>query len=386
MFIVWCYRLLYTSGGDKYIVQVLKVSPNCTVMNCKVLSCRGGEFGTINFNTVAAGTGAPLRGELGSVCGSILAMVSGCGPSRLSVRGLCFGAGSAATVSITRTHNIVVLTTGRQNIGVGRCAPLRIGRTIANCNETRGRRIVRVMGDLLSLGTIPGPSSATSTLTVTVYRNRCSSSVLEEWAVVTSLHKGLVCASGASIIIRYVNMNFGYTIAGGALCGLPRGGRRIFLRACVIMERSDVSLCNFASVRRLRAFGLVAAIDNINPGVKLTLLSRFSTSRVLLCVTDGSPGTLASTDNINLGLTRQVMLRLGSGVNSLTNSSVPSVETTKGTTMFSGSGRTITTLISLNCARDRTSLTMNEYSRDLPASRLVGATLGALTGKVWVGS
>lgn len=195
--------------------------------------------------------------------------------------------------------------------------------------------------------------------------------------VLCSMEKGLVTVRSGTTMMRYNNINCVYRAAVGAL-GTMGLGARMALCACLGMERSTISLFNFTAGTRLRAFGGLVDMDNMNPGTKLTILSRLDPRRITVTVTSSSLGAVAETRKVNGGVTREVILRLGSGLTGTTGRSDSFTRTTRGDIGISAKGipGTVRTLKILNCSPSSISPMLTALSDTLPIRRLVSLALG----------
>lgn len=131
---------------------------------------------------------------------------------------------------------------------------------------------------------------------------------------------------------------------------------------------------------------LLVSISNVKPGIKLNVLSNVAPRTFGLTVVGKRMRRLAGLPNVNGGSTRQLILRLGSGVTGVARVSSRSPTAVRPVNITTGNTtkRTVRTLMSLKCLRQSmTSVMRSLSSNGHSMSRLVGIDLVRLKGKQW---
>lgn len=182
--------------------------------------------------------------------------------------------------------------------------------------------------------------------------------------------------------MRYGKLKCKVGISLGA-CSTMRKGGRIGLCVCRTVHRSTCILCKFTAHRRERLFLLLVDMSNVKKGATHVVLSTLSPSRLYGIVNDKGSGLLGAIGKVNLGATRHVVIRLGSGVtiaNVRDTTAIGSITMTTGARVCR---RTITTLAVLKFTRTPSRGIATRVLGRRPSTPIRGI-VGLTLGQLWV--
>lgn len=146
--------------------------------------------------------------------------------------------------------------------------------------------------------------------------------------VVNVLHNRIRSMNTMSTVVRIKKINCRIEVPSTSLTSV-RTNRRVGICASLGISRSTVALFNFNALTSGHVFLRLRGIDNVKPGITLSLLSALPPSQLTETITSNSTATLTGTPKLNGGNTRGVVLRLGNSVsldrvrNSSTATSAP---------------------------------------------------------------